>query len=288
MDFIKQYITQSISAAANSLRLSTHQIEIVALLRDAIIKSENLSEDLQKMKKITELSKLAIKLNEIYSFLKTNTIDFFKISDQFKDHSRNLIKDLNHLLDTTTPLTFKNALDKLNPAYEVKTTSEEIKVDLSKRKVDEEIFLKPETERIKEKIILEDDFDNEENFIQNFETNILKPIKPLDLMLKNLSRDEFDIEEISSFIKIMSENGRLSKKIGFDIISTMHYTISDTLTLIKNRQLMPGKEIIEGLRACLIVIVAVVKGKEVDINNYLNRADELQQKISKIKKEVKG
>lgn len=284
MEFIKQYITQSISAAANSLRLSTHQIEIVALLKDAIIKSDNLGNDLIKMKKITELSTLAIKLNEIYNFLNQNTIDFFKISDQFKDHSRNLIKDLNHLLDTTTPLSFKNALEKLNPKEESLTeNNEEIKVDLSKRKVDDEIFLKPETEKIKEKIILDDESDNEELFIQNFETNILKPIKPLDLMLKNLAKDDFDYEEISSFIKVMSDNGKLSKKIGFEIISDMHETIAQTLTLIKNRKLMPGKEIIEGLRACLIVIVAVVKGKEVDITNYLNRADELQQKISKIK-----
>uniref|UniRef100_A0A7V2ZJR7 Uncharacterized protein n=1 Tax=Ignavibacterium album TaxID=591197 RepID=A0A7V2ZJR7_9BACT len=285
MEFIKQYITQSISAAANSLRLSTHQIEIVALLKDAIIKSNDLSNDLIKMKKITELSTLAIKLNEIYNFLIHNNIDFFKISDQFKEHSRNLIKDLNHLLDTTTPLSFKNALEKLNPHTEEfkPEKKEEIKIDLSKRKVDEEIFIIPETEKIKERIILDDENESEELFIQNFETNILKPIKPLDQMLKNLSNDDFDYEEISSFIKIMSDNGRLSKKIGFEIISDMHETIAQTLTLIKNRKLMPGKEIIEGLRACLIVIVAVVKGKEVDITNYLNRADDLQQKISKIK-----
>ncbi|MEJ5261946.1 MAG: hypothetical protein WHT45_04650 [Ignavibacterium sp.] len=285
MEFIKQYITQSISAAANSLRLSTHQIEIVALLKDAIIKSDDLGNDLIRMKKITELSTLAIKLTEIYNYLNQNTIDFFKISDQFKDHSRNLIKDLNHLLDTTTPLTFKNALEKLHPKEEEKQqeTQEEIKVDLSKRKPDEDVFLKPDTEKIKERIILEDENDSEELFIQNFETNILRPIKPLDLMLKNLSNADFDYEEITSFIKVMSDNGRLSKKIGFEIISDMHETIAKTLTLIKNRKLMPGKEIIEGLRACLIVIVAVVKGKEVDITNYLNRADDLQQKISKIK-----
>jgi len=30
----------------------------------------------------------------------------------------------------------------------------------------------------------------------------------------------------------------------------------------------PVKEVIESLRACLIVIVAVVRGKEVDITNY--------------------
>ncbi len=46
---------------------------------------------------------------------------------------------------------------------------------------------------------------------------------------------------------------------------------------------MPGKEVIESLRACLIVIVAVVRGKEVDISNYLNRAEDFGNKLATIK-----
>jgi hypothetical protein len=56
MDLLKQYITQTISSASNNLRLSTEKIEVVALLRQAINQSGNLSEDLKKMKTITELS----------------------------------------------------------------------------------------------------------------------------------------------------------------------------------------------------------------------------------------
>ena len=66
MDLIKQYIVQSIAAASNNLRLSTEKIEVVALLREAIVKSDNLEEDIKNMKKITELSTLAIRLNDIY------------------------------------------------------------------------------------------------------------------------------------------------------------------------------------------------------------------------------
>ena len=69
-DFVKQYIVQSISVAANNLRLSTEKIEVVALLRDAIVKSEDVESDIREMKKITELSTLAIRLNEILSYLK--------------------------------------------------------------------------------------------------------------------------------------------------------------------------------------------------------------------------
>ena len=111
MDLIKHYINQSITIAANNLRLNNQQIEVVALLKQTISKSENLSDDLINMKKITELSLLAIRLNEIYNSLTQNPIDLLKISDQFKEHSRYLIKDLGHMLDITTPAVFKTAIE---------------------------------------------------------------------------------------------------------------------------------------------------------------------------------
>ncbi len=72
---------------------------MVALLREAISKSEDLKLDIAEMKKITELSTLAIRLNEIYNYLTQSQIDLFKFSEKFKDHSQYLIKDLSHMLD---------------------------------------------------------------------------------------------------------------------------------------------------------------------------------------------
>ena len=282
MDLIKQYIVQSINIAANNLRLNNQQIEVVALLKQTISKSENLSDDLINMKKITELSMLAIRLNEIYNSLSQNPIDLLKISDQFKEHSRYLIKDLGHMLDITTPIAFKSAIEKLNNA--IVFPKEEIKVDLSKRIPMEEPFIKSETEEIKEKIIFGDDIENEdEEIIQKFEPTILGPIKPLDNLLKKISNNEIDHEELIKFAQIMEDNAVLSRKIGFEILSGMHRIVSKALILIKNRELMPGKEVIENLRACLIVIVAVVRGKDVDINNYLNKAEDFGNKLATIK-----
>ncbi len=282
MDFIKQYIVQSINIAANNLRLNNQQIEVVALLKQTISKSENLSDDLINMKKITELSLLAIRLNEIYNSLTQNPIDLLKISDQFKEHSRYLIKDLGHMLDITTPIAFKSSIEKLNNA--IVFPKEEIKIDLSKRIPDEDPFIKSETEEIKEKIIFSDDIDNEdEEIIQKFEPTILGPIKPLDNLLKKISNNEIDHEELIKFAQIMEDNAVLSRKIGFEILSGMHRIVSKALILIKNRELMPGKEVIENLRACLIVIVAVVRGKDVDINNYLNKAEDFGNKLATIK-----
>lgn len=283
MDLIKQYINQSITIAANNLRLNNQQIEVVALLKEAINKSEDLSDDLINMKKITELSLLAIRLNEIYNFLTQSPIDLLKISDQFKEHSRQLIKDLGHMLDISTPSSFKTAIEKLKSG--ISFPKEEIKVDLSKRVSDEEPFIKPESEKIKEKIILEDEKEeiDDDELIQKFESTIINPIKPLDNLLKKLSTEEVDYEDLIKFSKIMSTNAELSKRIGFEILTSMHSIIAKALILIRNRDLMPGKEVIENLRACLIVIVAVVRGKEVDISNYLNKAEEFGNQLATIK-----
>lgn len=281
MDFIKHYINQSITIAANNLRLNTQQIEIVALLKDLINKSENLGNDLINMKKITELSTLAIRLNEIYNFLIQNHIDILKISEQFKEHSRYLIKELGHMLEVLTPVLFKSAIEKLQNGLGHQKA--EIKVDLSKRKTEDELFIKPETESIKEKIIFDEEEGLQDELIQNFELTILKPIKELDIILKKLSKNEIDYEELIKYSEIMRENGILAKKIGFEIISNMHNIVSKALLLIRDRYLLPGKEVIENLRSCLIVIVAVVRGKDVDISNYLNHAEEFGIKLSVIK-----
>ncbi|MGA7838343.1 MAG: hypothetical protein WB996_10270 [Ignavibacteriaceae bacterium] len=292
MDFVKQYIVQSISAASNNLRLSTQKIEVVALLRECIVKSENLEEDIKQMKKITELSTLAIRLNEIYRYLKSNQVDLLKLSEKFKEHSQYLIKDLNAMLETVTPAVFKAALDKMKSQNiqtkleDKKEGKDEIKADLSKREKESKVFEKSETEILKEKFIMEEDKDEEDVFFQNYEAEVLKPIKPIDAMLKKLAENEINTDELNSFAKIMRINGELSAKIGFDIIANMHSVIAKALQLIKTRELMPGREVIESMRACLIVIVAVVRGKEVDITNYLNRAEEFGREIQTIK--IKG
>ncbi len=235
------------------------------------------------MKKITELSTFAIRLNEIYNYLTQNQIDLFKFSDKFKEHSQYLIKDLSHMLDIVSPVTLKTKLDEIYAKKVVENEENDISVDLSKRKYEETTFEKPETEEIKEKIILEDEKNDDDFFIQNYEAEILRPIKPLDILLKQLSKNEFNSEEIFNFAKLMGRNGEISSKIGFEIIAGMHSIISKALLLIRSRELMPGKDVIEAMRACLIVIVAVVRGKEVDITNYLNRAEEFGKKLQTLK-----
>jgi hypothetical protein len=276
LDLIKQYIAQSLTAASNNLRLTNHQLEALGLLREVLLKSDDLAADIDKMKTITELSTLAIRLNEIHDFLTHRKIDFFKFSDQFKEHSKYLINDLTNLLEIDNPALIKVAINKLN-GVQVKKESAQIEVILSEDKTDSNPF--EENDNNSQEDINEDNAESKEDFFKSFEKLILKPIKHIDNMLKQFAKNDINYEDLSRFIEIMKMNGEVSEKNGFEMISSMHRIIYQALMLIKSRELIPGKNVIESMRACLIVIVAVVRGKEVDVTNYLNKAENFEREI---------
>jgi hypothetical protein len=244
------------------------------------------------MKKITELSKLGIRLHEISDYILKSKIDFLHVTDKFKEHSQSLIKEINFLLDKVTPATFKVVLEKLHPVeiptiplptVEDKNKPEPVGVN-DKTNASQQY----ENEKLKEKLIFDDDKEDDTISFQNFETTIMKPIKQLDQLLKNLSDDKYTHEDLNTFAKIMTINSEISEKFGTEIIASMHRIFAKTLIVIRNKDLMPGKEVIEALRACLIVIVALVRNKEVDITVYLNRAEEFAKQIQIFKiKEIK-
>ena len=279
MDFIKQYIIQSISAASNNLRLDTQKIEVVGLLRELIAKADNLEKEIKLMKTTTELSTFAIRLDEIYRYLTQGTIDLLKISDKFKEHSRYLISDMSRLLDAVNPASFREIVSKIRE----NGLTNEIDRSINYGTAHSSHFEKSETEILKEKIIMEDEPVEPGTLFQNFEDAILQPIKNVDELLKALLVSNPDSEELIKYCEILESNGNLAEERGFEIISNMHNIVAKALLLVRANELSPTKEIVESMRACLIVIVAVVKGKDVDIISYLNRAESFGRQIKSIK-----
>jgi len=309
MDLIKQYIAQCIAVASSNLRLNNQRIEVIAMLRDVISKSKDIQYDLNQLKKITELSKLAIKLSEIHNYLREGNIDFLKVSDKFKEHSFNLIKELNHMLDMVDPYTFQEKLDHffqpeknvVEVILESQNSSDdnshdnlELKeIEKNKNDITDDSNLRgtmpDDKDDVKDKDVdKERKKDKGEVYIKSFdsfETTILKPIIVIDSMLNQITLDSELPVEIEEYSALMTVNAELSSKNGFDILTKMHEIVSSGLILLKNKTLVPSKEVIESLRACLIVIVALVKSKEVDIKNYLNRAEVFGKFLQKIKTE---
>jgi hypothetical protein len=280
MNLVKVYIIQSLTTASNNLRLNSQQIEVVGLLRETIINSENLGETLLKMKKSTLFSKLAIRLNEVYTFLTHGKIDFLKISDQFREHSRYLIRDLNQFLENVTPLDYNKAMEKIN---EIERS--EINVELINRELNNDALLIKESNALKEEIIMQDDSDEGESF-QNFEERILAPIKEVDDVLKRLLTGKIEYRELSKYSAVLEKNAQFANARDFGIISDMHKILFSSFEEIKSGGLVVDKSVVESLRACLIVIAAVVKGKELDITDYLNKAEEFGKKYFEGKNQV--
>jgi hypothetical protein len=293
MDLVKQYIVQCIVTAANNLRLSPEKIEVVALLREEIMHAEDLEKLIPEMKKVTTLSTFAIKLGEIYNYLVKGKVDFLKLSDKFKEHGSFIVQELNNILEKISPQSFRQVSaeiaehlapsikkeESIEPTVEKKgLIVEEIKkVPLEKETKNEK--KEPGNEKLKEEFILDIEEKNEEIQFEKYEERILSPIKSIDKFLKELTPDRINEVDLDTYYMVMEKNAEISSRIGFDIIANMHSIFAKSLSLIKSKTIMPVKEVIEGMRACLIVIVAVVRGKEVDITNYLNRAENFGRQI---------
>lgn len=297
MDFIKQYITQSISVASSNLRMNNHRIEVISMLKEVILQSDDVRNVINQMKKITELSKFAIKLGEMHTYLCTGSIDYLKVTDKFKEHSFDLIKDLSRMLDLVNPYTFRQTVDKLiepeKKVVEIIIESEKKSADNfhesgSDQSLNFQISDKPEISA--EEISVIDSFDesktkNHPKSFNNFENTILSPIKSLDAILNEMDINSNIPSEVEEYSRLMNVNANLASQNGFEILAQMHEIISQGLIHLNSKSLVPSKEVVESLRACLIVIVAVVKSKEVDISNYLNRAEVFGKFLHKINSE---
>ena len=295
MDLKKEYISQVLTTASHNLRLTSEKIEVIAILKEFIAKSGNVGESIVEMKKITELSKFAIKLGEVNIYITGDKIDFLKLSERFKEHSHNLIIEFSSLLEKINPTTLRSLLERTSYKEAEKEFNEDddLLVDESLlTETDDKLFddedieveesnnIKSASDILKESIIMEDPPEKVEKFdFKDFEDSILKPIKNIDGFLTKLLTEDVTQSELDKYISITKRNSDASKKIGFEILSNMNETIAVTLNLIKSEKILPDSNIIENLRACLIVIVAVVRGKNVDITSYLNRAEKFGKEI---------
>jgi hypothetical protein len=305
MDLIKQYIVQTISTAANNLRLSSEKIEVVSMLKEVISDSDNLEADLKHMKKITELSTIGIRLHRTHSFLTEEKIDFARLSETFKEQSKWLVNDLSHLLDMVTPQSFKEILERtLTKKVEIEEPQEqELSIDLSKRDTKEDDFefviidKKVEQEQSEskdeatnkessgvinsdEKKIIEKSEDKKE---PRFEDIILKTVNSVDALLETIINNQTTNNELKPYLLKLEENKKLSIEHNLYLVANMHAILFDCLSFINGKVYSINEEVIDYMRSCLIVIAAIVKHKEVDISNYLNKAEILAAKIKKVK-----
>ncbi|MBV6513377.1 MAG: hypothetical protein FMNOHCHN_02908 [Ignavibacteriaceae bacterium] len=288
MDFIKDYLIQVLTDCSNKLRLDSSKLEVITLLKEQIYKSESPEVLFRNMKKVTEFAKLAIRLNDIYVYLNTTKIEFRTISKKFEEHSDLLLKDLTPFLDILTGVRFQKAMEKvlffsgsavMNPGQVSaiidfsapkgsRVTTESLQQNTEE----------PEPENKDTEIPDDPDHDSDMTY-QQYESRILHPIRGLDEILKALLSGEYNADDLTHYSKLILWNSQIAMKFGTEIVAKMHLIIAKALPMIRDGELKPTKDTIESIRACLIVIVALVRGKGVDIKMYIDRAEEFGKKI---------
>mgnify|MGYP001351601667 FL=1 len=277
IQFEKQYIVQAISLSANSLRLNNDKIEVVTLLKQFIMQSTDLAYDMSIMKRITETSRLAIRIADIHTALSTGRIDFNTLSEKFKDHCRFLVSDLSLFLDSVSPASFNVILERVQKSVLPESLKDLPIETISKTDVQDEAVkpkeLEKNVEQLKEEFIMDGVEDDDDDFFSDVERNVLQPIKEIDALLLRLTEGESPGKDILFFAKILKKNGERLERFHTSILPSMHYTLHDAFHYIYEGKLTPSLMVTESMRACLIVIVATIRNKEVDINTYFNKAE---------------
>lgn len=271
---VKEYLLQCVNQASGHLKLTAEKIEMIGILREEISGCSNLDCYIKEMKKVTELAKLALKFTEIVNFVNNNKIEYATISEKFRQHSYNLVKELSVTLDVKSSLIFRSYINRVKESYGQNCISKTEQMPAGESDFSDER---------KENLLLHEESEPEQITFYKFEEMVTKPISPLDNSLKNLLQNEIKPDELKYFGNLMKRNWIVSKNFDSQIISNMHEIVGKTLFLISENILQPNRQIVDALRACLIVIVALIKDKEIDISVYLRKAEELGNSIKTIK-----
>lgn len=278
MDFAKLYVQKCLKQLSILLKIDNNKKDIIKLIEDSILNSDNLDLLIKELKKNTYFSKFAIKLSSMLDYCNNPDIDFTNLSNKFSEHVLFISKDIENLLLSIDKISIQEIL--LNAEVEVKKENIRLNKPILENKKEE--YDIEETTKLKEDFILSDD-DNEEDSYEFYVRTVISSVKELDIFLQKLENNESTSEDIEKYLNVVEKNGLLSKKYCFELISDMHFNFFGALMGIKEHKLIIEKDLIEKMRACLIVIAALVKQKEVDITNYLIKADKLGKLIQNIK-----
>ncbi len=263
MNFVKQYIIQCISVAANNLRLSSEKIEAVTILREFLMESDDLYMVISEMKKVTELSKFAIKVGDIHKFISANKIDFLTLSDNFKNHSHLLVRELSQLLEQNSPSKLKKLLaERVNDSQRISSDIKNENIESTKINSDE---------KKKEEVLA--------GAKEKIKLQVVDEIRNAAELLNKIEANEFSPEELDKHIKILSESIPAAEKAGLTDLTKMLSIFLHSVEEVKKIQIDCDEQTIEGMRACLIVAAAIARNKNVDVSSYQKKAEKFGERF---------
>ncbi len=284
-DITKTYLEQCFDKALTGIQLKAGQVEIVTKLRELLFKGNNIKGIIERMKKSTELSTFGIKVGEAYAFIEENEIDFSSVSHHFNEHTEKISQTIRNLIESVSWENFQRTIARLN---ELELAEEEGKKE-KEEQIEFMLDYKPtenddeETLEMKKDFILDDEVLIRDISFDEYREKILDSVKKIDELLNNLQENNYNDELLLKCIKTVETNKTLSENHNFEIITKMHGILADSLKLVGRDIVKINNQLIYAMRSCLIVIVAIIKDKKVDITEFLERAEFLGRELDKIK-----
>jgi hypothetical protein len=288
MDFKKEYMIQSITAAANHLRLTSDKIESVTLLKEYLTKSKDIQKVVDDMKKVTELSKLGVRLNEILNFLNSDRIDFATLSETFKEQSHRIVKEVSYFLEITSPDLLKSVFESLEKGTYTAEVRENMNTksgkDVAETSIKEEAGEAPDAVKVEAGKSKDEKLPEVDQKIldeADLTLNLINPLRELAAYINDIEEKKSNSKSIDHYIDLAKSNLNYAKDRSYPEIPKMMGIVIKTFEKVKLLQLSYNSDVIEGLRCCLIVSLAQVKKKNVDISGYIEKAERFGEKILK-------
>ncbi len=234
MNWEKEYIIQTYENAAENLRLVSKRLINHTLIKEFLTECAELERAVSEMKKITAFAKFAIKLGNVIEY--THSVpNFAELSAEMTKQVNELIPIVREVFDDFDP---DDLAEKLNV----------LRGELSHP----------------EKAQSENDF--AESALE-----ILNLIRSVDEYLNLCVTGNISSDDKENFMEIVNRINALLESFDDPLISEMKNIFNELFGEIIARGSSRPDEI-EAMRACLIVIVAKLKKKEVDVSQFIELA----------------
>ncbi len=244
MNWERAYIVQTYENAANNLRMNSRRLVNYTLIREFLTECDKMEAAIDEMKKITEFAKFAVKFDKVIEFARS-VPDFVNLGTEMNKQINDLISVVREMLDEMEP-------------EELAEKIETVKRNLSLPVSENDNVYSPREETEKE-------------FRTDKILEVVNLIRNIDEYLNLCVSGSISGDDKEKFMEIVNRMNALLSDFSDSLIVEMKNIFNALFGEIISRGVSRSEEI-EAMRACLIVIVAKLKNKDVDISQFIELA----------------
>lgn len=146
-------------------------------------------------------------------------------------------------------------------------------------------FESPDETRIKDQLMKKLNEENDDLYL-DFEKMLLDNILEVDEFLNKVINQKIDDEQFLKLIQKAYRSFQLAEELNFTLISELIKVYWLSLVAIRDNNLKPSKSIADLIRSTLIILVTLIKQREVDLEPFMQKHNQLKEKLKSLDYEV--